>query len=951
MSNFVLVNVEVIDSNDNPPLFSQTNYTTVVQEDKQIGHAILQFTVTDADVSPNADPYTFDFRSGNEGNYFRLEQDGTLRTATKFNNRVKDRYTLHIRVFDNGSPPLYSDAWVVVKIIEESQYPPVVTPLEVTINSFKDEFPGGTIGRVHASDKDQYDTLLYDLVPSLPNTNLFEINQLDGTLVALPRLDVGEYYVNVSVTDSKFISYSTVKVNVELIPEKMLDNSVIVRFRDVSPENFLTSHRKGFVRTVRHALNSKLKDVVIISIQPSMEELNTVRSRAIRQTVHNDLDLLFAVKVSPVNLIDPFFSSEVVREALNQRVEVLEESTKLVVEEIVRLKCTKMYCANGECQDKIVLDVKETTPILTDLMSFVSPKHRHTMECHCKQGYAGDRCEMMVNKCAYEPCHKNEICVPDYTSQGYSCRCKQGYSGPKCKIDANKCTDSNCYNPQSAISFSGKSYVKYKINKSVIKDTMESKLSFSLKVRTMQLSGNIMYAAGKIDYNILEIENGIVQYRFDLGSGEGVVSVSSRFISDGQWHEIELDRTNNIANLKVDKIYTAQNSSVGSYDILNLESDDLYLGAEVRQMSTIKGTEIPQRGFVGCMADIVLAKAVLLPNGNNAVTLKGFYKVDFSCDNGMVPLGPCGSQPCHNGGTCKESSDGSFECHCLDRFSGSTCEIDSDPCASSPCLFGGKCHEVPMGNDFYCECASSLTGNRCQFGMYCKANTCRNSGECEEGNNGPICKCKKGFSGDWCESDINECENSPCENGGTCVNEEGSYQCVCTYAMSGTNCTISFPNTLIPLPNLTMEQLMWIGIAVLANIFFIIIFVMIRKCRKRRMRNRIHKKKEKRKKIVSNSNSTRLDEHDFKRISKLSNVEVIQVKKYFLIVGFFSKFVLGRHFEFKFWISERTSSVSATACILHAKFQYRPHSLQQCGSSDPQQFGHSAKLRECRRRA
>lgn len=406
MSNYVIVNIDVLDANDNPPLFSETNYSTVVQENKPLDFVILQFTVTDADAEPNADPYTFDFRSGNEGNAFRLGEDGTLRTATKFNKRIKDKYLLHIRVFDNGRPPLYSDAWVHVKIIEESQYPPTITLLEININSYMDQYPGGIIGKVYASDKDQYDTLLYSLVPtspSRPNTDLFQIDKIDGTLVALPGLDIGEYRVNVSVTDGKFNSYTIVKVTVELVTDTMLENSVTVRFREVSPEDFVVKHRKGFIRTVRNAMNCRLKDVIILSIQSSTDsEMNIIKSRTVRQTVvHNDLDVLFAVKKQNPN---EFYTSEEIREAINQRIEELEASTKLVVEEIVRYKCNKGSCVYGECQDKIKLDSQQISPIAIDIYSFVSPRYRHRTECTCKEGYAGTHCEIVVNECARNPC-------------------------------------------------------------------------------------------------------------------------------------------------------------------------------------------------------------------------------------------------------------------------------------------------------------------------------------------------------------------------------------------------------------------------------------------------------------------------------------------------------------------------------------------------------------------
>ena len=106
-SSTVLVNIDITDANDNPPLFAEDNYTVYVQEDKTFGYIVARFSVTDADESPNASPFTFDIRAGNEDNSFRVVQDGTLRTATKFNHKVQNKYQLQIRAFDNGSPPLF----------------------------------------------------------------------------------------------------------------------------------------------------------------------------------------------------------------------------------------------------------------------------------------------------------------------------------------------------------------------------------------------------------------------------------------------------------------------------------------------------------------------------------------------------------------------------------------------------------------------------------------------------------------------------------------------------------------------------------------------------------------------------------------------------------------------------------------------------------------------------
>ena len=81
-----------------------------------MGHPVCQLKVTDADIPPNSEPFIFDIQSGNEGSMFRLEEDGMLRTAARFNHKSRQHYVLRVRVFDSGMPPLYSDTWVTIKV-------------------------------------------------------------------------------------------------------------------------------------------------------------------------------------------------------------------------------------------------------------------------------------------------------------------------------------------------------------------------------------------------------------------------------------------------------------------------------------------------------------------------------------------------------------------------------------------------------------------------------------------------------------------------------------------------------------------------------------------------------------------------------------------------------------------------------------------------------------------
>lgn len=378
-----------------------------------------------------------------------------------------------------------------------------------------------------------------------------------------------------------------------------------------------------------------------------------------------------------------------------------------------------------------------------------------------------------------------------------------------------------------------------------------------------------------------QIVNGAVQYRFELGSGEGVVRVASAQVSDGRWHEIRLERERNTAKITVDGIHTAQGSTPGVSDILNLQSDEMYLGAEVHQHPSILGFEDIQRGFFGCMDDVRIARVSvpLHKSGDNSVAvLKRFANVEFSCDSSSIltPPGPCGSQPCMNGGTCKETANG-YECMCHTRFTGPLCELDTDPCASAPCLYGGRC-VANIGGDFTCDCVLKLSGKRCEYGRYCTPNPCKHGGVCEEGDDGPLCKCRN-FIGEFCEFDLDECESNPCQNGGTCRNEIGTFHCICPPNTTGPYCANPIYSTPITssVYSITWEELIGIIIAVSAIIFLVFVFIIYRRCRARRSRERRNMINNDTRKDQVVLNSTRPHEMtEFKRGSKLSNLEINQ---------------------------------------------------------------------------
>lgn len=170
----------------------------------------------------------------------------------------------------------------------------------------------------------------------------------------------------------------------------------------------------------------------------------------------------------------------------------------------------------------------------------------------------------------------------------------------------------------------------------------------------------------------------------------------------------------------------------------------------------------------------------------------------FRIDNAHVEVGGCNNsasvcphlRPCLNGGQCIDdciTGNPSFTCSCLAGFTGRRCQIDVDECASNPCQNGGTCKDGI--NSFTCQCPPGYTGIQCETDIdECKDRPCLNSASCVQGSGSFTCVCEPGYTGVLCETDINECESQPCLNGGECINQVANFTCICPATFTGALC-------------------------------------------------------------------------------------------------------------------------------------------------------------------
>ena len=87
-------------------------------------------------------------------------------------------------------------------------------------------------------------------------------------------------------------------------------------------------------------------------------------------------------------------------------------------------------------------------------------------------------------------------------------------------------------------------------------------------------------------------------------------------------------------------------------------------------------------------------------------------------------------------------------------------------------------------NAFTCKCSNGFTGQYCEINIDdCAINACSNRSKCIDGINEYTCVCDQGITGTFCEQEINECLSNPCYGGSTCLDKLNSFSCLCLDGM------------------------------------------------------------------------------------------------------------------------------------------------------------------------
>uniref|UniRef100_A0A8C5HGE9 Agrin n=1 Tax=Gouania willdenowi TaxID=441366 RepID=A0A8C5HGE9_GOUWI len=302
-------------------------------------------------------------------------------------------------------------------------------------------------------------------------------------------------------------------------------------------------------------------------------------------------------------------------------------------------ECGNNPCQPNPCQNGAMCQVKEA----------------EMFHCKCTKGFWGPTCADIHDPCEPNRCHPSSQCqaLPE---GGYRCECPMGRAGKHCEKVAER---SAAYMPL----FNGDSYLELK-GLHLYGHDLRQKLSMTVVLMANDSNGLIFYngqkSDGKGDFISLSLNNGILEFRYDLGKGPATLRTRQP-IQLNVWNTINLERSNRKGEIMVNNKDAVRGEAPNLHVDLNLK-ESLFVGG-APDYSRLARVAALTEGFKGTIQKIILMGTPILREEH---ALRSINVATFQ-DH------PCAQEACHNGGRCSPLLDG-FECVCQGGFSGDHCQ-------------------------------------------------------------------------------------------------------------------------------------------------------------------------------------------------------------------------------------------------------------------------------------
>ncbi|XP_032221364.2 cadherin EGF LAG seven-pass G-type receptor 2 isoform X2 [Nematostella vectensis] len=245
LEGYMDLTINVLDVNDNGPIFERNIYAADIPEDKSIGDFVLAVRASDADSGSNGEVKYCILNSDGDNSAFSIgEVSGAVTVMKKLDREKVPTYTLQVQAQDQGNPPRSATVTVKITLLDVNDCTPQFSKKVYSATIREDVPVNQLVTTVRATDCDQGSNgeVFFEIV-SGNDMNFFSINRINGEVRVKQKLDyemIGVFNLLVTAQDKgQPFLYNQTTVDIALIDVN--DNApqfVSSHFQTMIPENY-----------------------------------------------------------------------------------------------------------------------------------------------------------------------------------------------------------------------------------------------------------------------------------------------------------------------------------------------------------------------------------------------------------------------------------------------------------------------------------------------------------------------------------------------------------------------------------------------------------------------------------------------------------------------------------------------------------------------------------------
>nr|XP_015806508.2 protocadherin Fat 4-like isoform X1 [Nothobranchius furzeri] len=792
------VTVMVMDVNDNPPMFSSSEYTASVPENSRIGTVVLDLHAADLDSGVNAQ-ISYSLIAGHVDKFEIDPRNGTITTLDVFDYEQEQNFDLTIKASNSGRHTLFSLTRVVVAVSDVNEFTPTFLTRTFNFSVFKNVPVGTAVGRVTATDGDGgSEGRVFYLMFGHGRNKGFNIDQLSGEMRTSASL---------RNRGNSHVAFKVLAKNSGVISGTDEDEAAIhVSVIDINDAPTFTS-----ACYVGNVTEDSPPGTSVLTVSALDQDYIPDWNRFFFSIENGNTNYSFS--------IDPPSGVISVNSSLDRELWSIYNLTVTAID-------NGSPPATGTTNVIVTIgDVNDNEPQLT------------STEAQVKENQPGGTVVAMLNASdadlppnqgpfTYRLLNLSEtssfLLTPDGVLLTTRTIDRENISEYRVLVlvqDAGfpsalsstatlhiKVVDENDNPPLARNIFIEVKYFGSSFNGGMIGNVHPEDHDESDTFTCTIKSGPT---------NMFTILNGTCELWSLPFQGEATFNITIEATD-----QLHVPVNNSIyvnykgfTNASIDSCILFYVSSSSMDDFLS--SKYLRFVKALDSLFNLQASKTHVFGIKHVGREILLLAAVKNYNGQYlsrevASSISAGHKKLLETQSNVtisyITSDPCLTSPCQNRALCHKNihitqgvavlesmavifvspQKEIFNCACLVGFTGSLCEEDIDECEARPCENNSTCENT--AGSFYCHCHSGFSGSVCSADEdECLKFKCQNGGTCFHSQERYYCQCLPGFEGEKCEDLVDRCRSTPCVQG-NCANLPSGFSCICPFGVSGVHC-------------------------------------------------------------------------------------------------------------------------------------------------------------------